>query len=101
MAVEGQVTRTVMIDATPPKAHRTASSLRGKKGAKRFIGRTKGGTNRKLYMVTDAKGRPICRYLSAGHPLGDARIACRATDPRLDRSGGAFAHLATGGCAVG
>ena len=29
---EGQDTRTIMIDATHLKAHRTASSLRGKKG---------------------------------------------------------------------
>ena len=32
LAVEGQETETVMIDATHLKAHRTASSLRGKKG---------------------------------------------------------------------
>ena len=101
MAVEGQVTGTVMIDATPPKAHRTASSLRGKKGAKRFIGRTKDGTNRKLHVVTDAKGRPIGMYLRAGHPLSDIRIACRAMDQRSYRSGGAVANLATDGCTVG
>ena len=32
MAAEGQDTETIMIDATHLKAHRTASSLRGKKG---------------------------------------------------------------------
>ena len=32
LATEGQNTETVMIDATHLKAHRTASSLRGKKG---------------------------------------------------------------------
>ncbi len=32
MAAEGQATEKVMIDATHLKAHRTASSLRGKKG---------------------------------------------------------------------
>ena len=32
MATEAQNTETVMIDATHLKAHRTASSLRGKKG---------------------------------------------------------------------
>ena len=32
MAAEAQNTETVMIDATHLKAHRTASSLRGKKG---------------------------------------------------------------------
>jgi hypothetical protein len=34
MAAEEQMTETVMIDATHLKAHRTASSLRGKKGGK-------------------------------------------------------------------
>jgi transposase len=34
MAAEEQMTETVMIDATHLKAHRTASSLRGKKGCK-------------------------------------------------------------------
>lgn len=33
LAVEGRDTSTIMIDATHLKAHRTASSLRGKKGA--------------------------------------------------------------------
>jgi len=33
LAAEGQETETLMIDATHLKAHRTASSLRGKKGA--------------------------------------------------------------------
>ena len=32
MAAEEQMTETIMIDATHLKAHRTASSLRGKKG---------------------------------------------------------------------
>ena len=32
LSTEGQNTETVMIDATHLKAHRTASSLRGKKG---------------------------------------------------------------------
>ncbi|GBR55526.1 hypothetical protein GCM10007872_25970 [Gluconobacter sphaericus NBRC 12467] len=41
--------RTIMIDATYLKAHRTASSLRLKKGAPgRLIGRTNGGMNTKL-----------------------------------------------------
>jgi transposase len=33
LAAEGQDVETIMIDATHLKAHRTASSLRGKKGA--------------------------------------------------------------------
>ncbi|HCW49151.1 IS5 family transposase [Brevundimonas naejangsanensis] len=59
--------RTVMIDATYLKAHRTASSLRGKKGGLgRLIGRTKGGMNTKLHAVTDASGRPISLFMTAG-----------------------------------
>ncbi|MCW0046315.1 IS5 family transposase [Brevundimonas sp. BT-123] len=58
--------RTVMIDATYLKAHRTASSLRGKKGGLgRLIGRTKGGMNTKLHAVTDANGRPISLFMTA------------------------------------
>ena len=51
--------KTIMIDATYLKAHRTASSLRVKKGAGRLIGRTKGGMNSKLHAVTDASGRRL------------------------------------------
>ncbi|MBK6026969.1 MULTISPECIES: IS5 family transposase [Pseudomonadota] len=59
--------RTVMIDATYLKAHRTASSLAGKKGGLgRLIGRTKGGMNTKLHAVTDASGRPISLFMTAG-----------------------------------
>lgn len=60
-----------MIDATYLKVHRTASSLRAKKeGADdqrgRLIGRTKGGLNTKLQAVTDAKGRPLKFFMTAG-----------------------------------
>ena len=59
--------RTVMIDATYLKAHRTASSLGVKKGGLgRLIGRTKGGMNTKLHAVTDANGRPISLFVTAG-----------------------------------
>nr|WP_306003061.1 IS5 family transposase [Brevundimonas sp. C43] len=59
--------RTVMIDATYLKAHRTASSLAVKKGnLGRLIGRTKGGMNTKLHAVTDANGRPISLFMTAG-----------------------------------
>ncbi|WP_288759285.1 IS5 family transposase [uncultured Brevundimonas sp.] len=59
--------RTIMIDATYLKAHRTASSLRVKKGGLgRLIGRTKGGMNTKLHAVTDANGRPISLFMTAG-----------------------------------
>uniref|UniRef100_UPI003CF4BF2A IS5 family transposase n=1 Tax=Brevundimonas sp. TWP2-3-4b1 TaxID=2804580 RepID=UPI003CF4BF2A len=59
--------RTVMIDATYLKAHRTVSSLGVKKGGLgRLIGRTKGGMNTKLFAVTDANGRPISLFMTAG-----------------------------------
>ncbi len=58
--------KTIMIDATYLKAHRTASSLRVKRGAERLIGRTKGGMNTKLHAVTDANGRPISFFITAG-----------------------------------
>ncbi|MEO0762869.1 MAG: IS5 family transposase [Pseudomonadota bacterium] len=57
----------VMIDATHLKAHRTASSMgRSKGGRGRLIGRTKGGLNSKLHVLSDAKGRPISMFLTAG-----------------------------------
>ncbi|WP_155986291.1 IS5 family transposase [Novosphingobium resinovorum] len=59
--------KTVMIDATYLKAHRTASSLAVKKGnAGRLIGRTKGGMNTKLHAVTDTNSRPISFFMTAG-----------------------------------
>lgn len=50
LAAEAATPKTVMIDATYLKAHRTATSLRSKKGdlaikGGRLIGRTKGGMN--------------------------------------------------------
>ena len=67
LAAESAESKTIMIDATYLKAHRTASSLRAKKrGRGRQIGRTKGGMNTKLHAVTDAKGRPIRFFMSAG-----------------------------------
>ncbi|UCD68953.1 MAG: IS5 family transposase [Betaproteobacteria bacterium] len=65
---EGDATGTLMIDATHRKTHRTASSMGLKKGGRgRLIGRTKGGMNSKLHSVTDALGRPITLFLSAGN----------------------------------
>lgn len=70
-AAEAAVPKTVMIDATSLKAHRTATSLRAKKGGAdnqqgRLIGRTKGALNSKLHAVTDADGRPIRFFMTAG-----------------------------------
>ena len=66
LAAEDADHKTIMIDATYLKAHRTASSLRKKGGRARQIGRTKGGINTKLHAITDAKGRPIRFFMSAG-----------------------------------
>lgn len=71
LAAKAAAPKTVMIDATCLKAHRTATSLRSKQGGAsdkrdRLIGRTKGGMNTKLHAVTDAKGRPLCFFMTAG-----------------------------------
>ncbi|WP_183969538.1 IS5 family transposase [Sagittula marina] len=67
LASEAADRKTVMIDATYLKAHRTASSLRFEKGGRgRLIGRTKGGMNTKVHAVTDANGRPIKFFMTAG-----------------------------------
>ncbi|SFD20394.1 hypothetical protein SAMN04488094_12022 [Tropicimonas isoalkanivorans] len=60
LAAEHGEEKTVMIDATYLKAHRTATSLAGKKvGRGRLIGRTKGGMNTKLHAICDSLGRPL------------------------------------------
>ena len=54
LAAEHGEEKTVMIDATYLKAHRTATSLGAKKGGRgRLIGRTKGGMNTKLHAICD------------------------------------------------
>lgn len=65
LAAESAAPKTVMIDATYLKAHRTASSLRVKKGvlaADRPHGRD---MNTKLHALTDANGRPLRFFMSA------------------------------------
>ena len=58
VALEAAVPKTVTIDAAYLKAHRTATTMRVKKGDDeqqgRLVGRTKGGINAKLHDVTDA-----------------------------------------------
>ena len=66
LAKQSDAADTRMIDATHLKTHRTASSLRLKRGGGRLIGPTMGGLNSKLHAVTDAAGRPIRIYLSGG-----------------------------------
>ena len=63
LAAEAAVPKTVMIGATYLKAHRTATSLRSKKGDPgdqrgRLIGRTKGGMNTKLHAVRRCRWAP-------------------------------------------
>ncbi len=68
LAAEGDATGTLMIDTTYLKAHRTACSMGLKeKGRGRLIGHTKGDLNSKLHAVTDAMGRPVWLFLSAGN----------------------------------
>ncbi len=56
-----------MIDATYPKAHRTAASLAVKKrGRRRLISRTKGGMNAKPRAICDSKGGPLNLFVTAG-----------------------------------
>ena len=71
LASDGGEEKVVMIDVSSLKAHRTASSLRAKKGGGgdrlgRLIGRTKGGMNTKPHAVTDARGRPLRFFMTAG-----------------------------------
>jgi len=67
LAAEGPDNKTISIDATYLKAHRTASSLGLKKGERgRLIGQTKGSMNTKLHAVTDTSRRPIRVFITAG-----------------------------------
>jgi hypothetical protein len=53
LATTGDEPKTVMIDATYLKTHRTASGLRVEKGSWPLIGATKGGINTKLHAVSE------------------------------------------------
>jgi transposase len=66
LAAEHGEQKTVMIDATYLKAHRTATSMGVKKGRGHLIGRSKGGMNTKLYAMCDSKGRPLNLSVTAG-----------------------------------
>jgi predicted oxidoreductase len=44
----------------------TAQGVGSRQSARRLIGRTKGGLNTKLHAVTDAKGRPLKFFMTAG-----------------------------------
>ncbi len=63
--------KTVMIDATYLKAHRTATSMGVKKGERgRLIGRTKGSMNTKLHAICDSQGRRLNMFVTAGQISG-------------------------------
>ena len=67
LAAEHGEEKTVMIDATYLKAHRTATSMVAEKGGRgRLIGRTKGGMNTKLHAICDSQGRPLNLFITAG-----------------------------------
>ncbi|WP_425414923.1 IS5 family transposase [Rubellimicrobium mesophilum] len=85
LAQPGREGDTLMIDSTHLKVHRTAASLR-KGGFARAIGRTKGGLNSKLHMVSDGKGRPLTFFLSPGQ-MSDAKgaLVLLAEMPRAKR----------------
>ena len=83
LAAENAAHKTVMINATYLKAHRTASSLRLKRGRGRQIGRTKGGRNTKLHAVADAKGRPIGFFMFAGQVSDDTGAVGQPAEGRV------------------
>jgi len=93
LACEGSQAKVVKIDATCLKAHRTASSLRAKKGGRRqarppyrkkfedketvrgTVSLRTGGLNTRLHAVTDADGRPLRFFMTAGHVSDDTGAA--------------------------
>lgn len=73
--------KTVMIDATYLKAHRTAINLQSNQRIVdqmgRLIGHKRGSMNTNLHAVTDTGGRPIRFFMSAGQVSDYACSACR------------------------
>ncbi len=94
--------KTIMTDATCLKAHRTASSLRAKGGARAadraqgedqetfpwIVSPSTGGMNTKLHAVTDAKGRPIRFFMPAGQKRRPCRCGSTAGQPAQGRLAG-------------
>jgi len=68
LAAASATPKTIMIDATYRKAHRTASSLRVKRGPWAAHRTHQWGINTKLHAVTVAEGRPLSRLLE---PIGN------------------------------
>lgn len=90
LATEHGQEKTVMVDATYLKAHRTATSMGVKKGRGRLIGRTKNGMNTRLHDVCDSYGGPLNLFVTAGKGERLHRrsgIAEQSTGSRLVASG--------------
>lgn len=66
LAGRGGATDTLMIDATHLKTLHGLKLGAEKMGRGRLIRRTKGGMNSKLHAVSDAAGRPLGMFLTAG-----------------------------------
>ncbi|MBC6411623.1 MAG: IS5 family transposase [Hyphomonadaceae bacterium] len=66
LSAEGGPPGVFMIDSTYIKVHRTACSLGEGGDTPRHIGRTKGGLNSKIHVITDERGRPLSLCLTAG-----------------------------------
>jgi len=68
LAAASATPKTIIMNATYLKAHRTASSLRVKKkgGFGRLISGTKKGMNTKLHAVANAQNRPLSFFMTAG-----------------------------------
>jgi hypothetical protein len=80
LAEQASDNKTISIDASTYKCTSYGVQPTVKKGGEgRLIGLTKGGMHTKLHAITDTSGRPIRFFITAGLPLSDASIACRAT----------------------
>lgn len=92
LAAEGTDQKIIMIDATYPKAHRTASSLRTEKGARRSAGASdrahEGWVEHQGACRHQVKGRPLKFFMTAGpgqrlyqsrRPVGQP-ACCRVED---------------------
>jgi len=69
----------LMIDSTYVRVHRAACSLHKGGDTPRHIGRTKGGLNSKIHVITDERGRmtdvrTLFSLLSSSRPSSHSRI---------------------------
>ena len=75
------IVTVIVIEAICPRAHRAASSPRAKNGVLgRLVGRTKGGMNTKLHALTDADGRPLSFFMTAGQVSDCTSVAALLDD---------------------